>query len=375
MRQIYIEGVSGTSPSFTTSTGPELEAAAKRKLQPESFAYVAGSASSETTASNNRKALDDWQIIPNMLGGVDVSEFNSQTTLFGEQFATPLIVSPIGVQSQLNEEEADCATANAAKDLEVPFVLSSAGDRSMEDLMKQCEFEDPPSPQQQQEEGRLRGAEAWYQLYWPSDDRLTESIVKRAKKAGYRVLVVTLDTWILGWRPRDLNTAYNPFLNGKGLAQILSDPYFISQYCEGKDPRGGNMDRDDFLGICAAAVSLLNPGISRSWEELSILRDLWGDGPIVLKGIQSPADAARALSSPAAIDGIIVSNHGGRQVDGAVGSLQALPTIAAMCRQKGKTCIFDSGIRTGADVFKALALGEWCFLREIQQACNRKHRD
>ncbi|CAO1629377.1 unnamed protein product [Parajaminaea phylloscopi] len=352
MRQIYIEGVQGTKPTFTTSTGAALEQEAKARLTPEAYGYVAGSASSETTPANNRRALDEWQIVPSMLAGIDIADFDSSTTLFGKKYPTPLIVSPIGVQSQLDEKDADLATARACAELEIPFCLSSAADRTIEEVASQGDFsEDTP------------GSEAWFQLYWPSDDKLTESILRRARKAGFKVLVVTLDTWILGWRPRDLNTAYNPFLAGKGMAHVLSDPYFISEYCDGKDPRRPDATEDERFQAYATAVGLLNPGISRSWEELPLLRKLWGSGPddiILLKGIQSLTDAERALCTQeqsARIDGVVVSNHGGRQVDGALGSLHALPRIAALCRSRGKTCIFDSGVRTGSDVIKALALG------------------
>lgn len=190
MRQIYLEGlISNQSPTFTTSTGSALESAAREKLSPEAYAYVAGSASSESTSHNNRAALDSWQIVPRMLGGVDVAEFDGSTTLFGgKKYQTPIIVSPIGVQSQLNTDEADLATARAAAELEVPFCLSSAGDRTIEQVSEQVDFTNPVGD----EEG---GSEAWFQLYWPSDDKLAESIVKRAKAAGYTALVVTLDTW------------------------------------------------------------------------------------------------------------------------------------------------------------------------------------
>ncbi|CAO1621004.1 unnamed protein product [Sympodiomycopsis kandeliae] len=353
MREIYLGGTQGVKPSFTTATGSDLEREAKEKCSPEAYGYVAGAASSESTVNHNRKALDDWQIVPSMLGGVEITEFDSSTTLFGRKFPTPLIISPIGVQEQLHKE-ADLATAKAASELEVPFTLSSAGSFDLETVMKETDFDTDLEPDQ-------GGNEAWYQLYWPNDDKLTESLLTRAKKAGYKALVITLDTWILGWRPRDLNTAYNPFLTGKGLAQVWSDPYFISEYCEGQDPRGKDVSDEDRLKFAVTAVSLLNPGISRSWDDLKIIRSIWGqDLPIILKGIQSVEDTTRALNLPhgeSHIDAIWVSNHGGRQVDGAIGSLQSLETIASMCHARGKTVIFDSGVRNGADILKALALG------------------
>lgn len=193
MREIYIGGLQGSPPTFTVSTSSALEDLARQKLPPTAFAYVAGSSSSETTPSNNRKALDNWQIVPRMLAGVELAEFDGTVTMLGgKRYASPLIVSPIGVQSQLDAKDADLATARAAAELEVPFCLSSAGDRTIEQVGEGVEWSQQES---KVEEGETVGAEKWFQLYWPSDDKLTESLVGRAKKAGYRVLVVTLDTW------------------------------------------------------------------------------------------------------------------------------------------------------------------------------------
>ena len=183
MREIYFNAATTQEvPPFTTTTGALLEQQAKDRLDPKAYGYVAGAASSEDTVDANRHALDNWQIVPNMLNDVDINEFDTSTTLFGRTFATPLVISPIGVQSQLNVEEADIATARAASGLSVPFTLSSAGSRSIEQVQEVVDFTGE------------EGSEGWFQLYWPSDDRLTESLVKRAKKAGHKVLVVTLDT-------------------------------------------------------------------------------------------------------------------------------------------------------------------------------------
>ncbi|PWN97525.1 FMN-dependent alpha-hydroxy acid dehydrogenase [Tilletiopsis washingtonensis] len=343
MREIYVNGLGGTTPLAST-TYELLRAKAQEVLEPKAYAYVAGSAGSEETEASNQSALRDWQIVPRMLAGVDLAQFDSSVTLFGRRFPTPLVVSPIGVQAQLHKD-CDVATASAARELGIPFTLSSATSTPMEQVITGAGYD---------EEGD-EGQEAWFQLYWPSDDDITRSLLARAKKAGYKVLVVTLDTWSLGWRPRDLDAAYNPFLHGEGVANCFSDPVFVEKYCEGKSPLRKDASADDTQAASIAAIGLLTPGISRAWADLALLRELWGDAPIILKGIQALSDAQRAVE--AGMDGIWVSNHGARQVGGACGALQALRPIAQYARSQGKTVIFDSGVRTGADVIKALALG------------------
>ena len=369
MREIYVGGLSEGVMPLTTSYA-KLEQEAKAKLPPPAYGYVAGSASSEKTYRNNLQAFDQWEIVPRMLAGVELDSFDMETTLFDRKFPTPFIVSPIGVQSQLHPE-ADKATARAAASLGVPFTLSSATSTAMEEVVKSAEF-DADEP----------GSEGWFQLYWPQDDDITKSLLDRAKKAGYKVLVVTLDTWSLGWRPQDLDRAYNPFLTGSGTANLFTDPVFIEKFCDGKSPTRKDATKEEILEASMACISQLTNGNSREWSELKLLREMWGaEGKIVLKGIQSVSDAARAIE--AGMDGVWVSNHGGRQVrsriisslpiqylrfllfqvDGAIGSLQALPGIARYLRSVSTksntrpTIIFDSGIRTGADAMKALALG------------------
>jgi isopentenyl diphosphate isomerase/L-lactate dehydrogenase-like FMN-dependent dehydrogenase len=180
----------------------------------------------------------------------------------------------------------------------------------------------------------------WYQLYWPADKDLAASFVGRAEAAGYQALVVTLDTWQLGWRPRDLRTAYLPFLQSVGLANYLSDPVFTADL----DPA------DPSAAVLKFVRVFTNPALT--WDDLAWLRSVTSL-PIVLKGIQHPDDVRRAAD--AGVQGVVCSNHGGRQVDGAVGSLDALPSVVAAA--DGLTVLFDSGIRTGADIAKALALG------------------
>jgi isopentenyl diphosphate isomerase/L-lactate dehydrogenase-like FMN-dependent dehydrogenase len=184
----------------------------------------------------------------------------------------------------------------------------------------------------------------WYQLYWPTEDAVTISLLDRARRAGYSTLVVTLDTWTLGYRPLDLDGSYLPFLRGVGTAIPFSDPAFRAGLAAAPE--------DDVMAAVGRWIPMFT-GTALRWDRLSLLRAHW-DGPIVLKGIQHPSDAVRAIE--AGMDGIVVSNHGGRQVDGAVGALETLPAIAATVDGRVPV-LFDSGIRTGADVFKALALG------------------
>lgn len=241
-------------------------------------------------------------------------------------------MAPIGVQS-LYHEDKEIGTANACANLRVPFTLSTAASTSIEELVKAS----PDGPK-------------WFQLYWPLDEEITASILGRAKANGYKALVVTLDTWTLGWRPWDLDTANVPFIVGEGDEVGFQDPVFRKKFAERTD---GDTPEDNKIGAAMYWLSESFPGVSRSWEDLAVLRKYW-DGPIILKGVLSAEDANLAVRY--GMDGIIVSNHGGRQIDGAVAALDVLPDIVDAVG-KQITVMFDSGIRTGADMVKALALG------------------
>jgi isopentenyl diphosphate isomerase/L-lactate dehydrogenase-like FMN-dependent dehydrogenase len=236
------------------------------------------------------------------------------------------MLAPVGVQSIVHED-GELATARAAHALGVPMILSTASSNTIEDVA----------------EANADG-QRWYQLYWPNDPDICVSILNRAAKAGFSTLVVTLDTWTLAWRPRDLDHAYLPFIRGTGTAIPFSDPVFRSGLA--KSPE------EDISSAVLKWVANFT-GTDRTWDALPFLREHW-DGPIVLKGIQHVDDARRAAD--AGMDGIVVSNHGGRQLDGAIASLDALPGIAAAVGDRLEV-LFDSGVRTGADVLKAIALG------------------
>ncbi|WP_367131575.1 lactate 2-monooxygenase [Saccharothrix sp. HUAS TT1] len=321
--EIYLQGLAGTVPPFTTD--PEaLEASARERLGPGPFWYVAGAAGGGATARANRQAFDDWRIVPRML--TDATRRHLGTSLLGTDLPAPVLLAPVGVQSILHPD-GELATARAAAELGVPFVLSTASSHTIEEVAEAA-----------------GDAARWFQLYWPNDPDVAASILDRARRAGYRVLVVTLDTWTLAWRPHDLDQSYLPFLRGVGTAIPFSDPAFRA---------GLAASPEDDLPMAILRWVQLFTGTDKSWDQLSFLREHW-DGPIVLKGIQHVDDARKAVD--AGVQGIVVSNHGGRQVDGAVGSLEVLPEIADAVGEQVEV-LFDSGIRSGADVVKALALG------------------
>ncbi|SFQ10908.1 lactate 2-monooxygenase [Actinomadura madurae] len=321
---IYLQGLGDVRPALPTDL-TKLEGLAERSLSARAFGYVAGAAGSEATARANRAAFDRWRIVPRMLR--DVAERDLSVTVLGTAMPSPVLLAPIGVQSILHPD-GELAVARAAAAEGLTMVLSTAASYNIEDVA----------------EANADGSR-WYQLYWPKDRELAISFLERAKAAGYTALVVTLDTFTMAWRPRDLDQAYLPFLKGNGVANYFSDPVF--QKAVGGPVTGANRD----TALLHWVANFGNPSLT--WDDLIFLREHW-DGPIALKGIQHPDDARQAVD--AGMDGVIVSNHGGRQVDGAVGSLDALPGVVDAVRDQA-TVLFDSGIRTGSDIAKALALG------------------
>ena len=321
--EIYLQGLGGALPPFTTdATG--LEEAARQVLEPEPFWYVAGSAGSGATARANRAAFDRYRIVPRMLAGATARDL--RTTVLGTELPAPVVTAPIGVQSIVHPD-AEKAVAAVAAELGLPMAVSTVSSFSLEEVA-----------------AANGDGVRWFQLYWPNDEAVCASLLSRAAAAGYSALVITLDTWLLGWRPHDLDAAYLPFLKGEGLANYFTDPAFCAPLA--------TPPAEDLPAALMRWLPIFT-GTDHTWDQLAFVREHW-DGPILLKGIQRVEDARRAVE--AGVQGIVVSNHGGRQVDGAVASLDALGPIAAAVGDRIEV-LFDSGVRTGADVLKAVALG------------------
>jgi lactate 2-monooxygenase len=359
---VYVRGIGGRRPRVPVAPAA-LEAAAREAMSPAAYAYVAAGAGAESTMAANRAAFERRRIVPRMLRAA--SERRLEVELFGCRLPAPLLLGPVGVL-ELAHRTADLAVARAAASTGVPMVFSNQASRPME----ACAAAMGASPR-------------WFQLYWSTSNELVESLVARAERCGCEAIVVTLDTTLLGWRPRDLDRAFLPFLRGKGIAQYTSDPVFTRLLDDDDGGRAGSGDepprppinlstvralvemvraypdrplRALVSGRARAAVERFIAIYSRpslTWEDLPFLRERTRL-PIVLKGILHADDARRALE--AGMDGIVVSNHGGRQVDGAIATLDALPGVVEAVDGRVPV-LLDGGIRGGADVVKALALG------------------
>jgi isopentenyl diphosphate isomerase/L-lactate dehydrogenase-like FMN-dependent dehydrogenase len=337
-----------------------LERRARHVMSKRAWAYVSGGAGAGLTVAANRAAFARWSVVPRMLAGPARRDLGVE--LFGRTLPTPLVLSPIGAAA-VARRDSDTQAAAAAASLDIPFVISSQGCSPMEDVA-----------------AGMGSGPRWYQLYWSTDEQLVDSMVRRAEAIGCDALVVTVDTTMLGWRPQDLSLGSLPFARGVGIAQYTSDPRFAEIVAERlAAPRGpaapvkatpaavrsllsiarehpGSVRANLRSPVPRAAVEAFldiysNPGLT--WDRLATLRERTRL-PFLVKGVLHPDDARRALEAGAS--GVVVSNHGGRQVDGAVASLDALPGVRAAVGEDA-VVVLDSGVRTGADVLKALALG------------------
>ena len=357
--EIYRAGVFGRRPAVPTSFG-ELERRARRACSDVAWAYVAGGAGEGRTMRNNREAFDRHRIVPRMAHGN--TERDLSVELLGRRLTSPVLLAPVGA-GQVVDPDADLHVARAAAAVGVPYVYTNQGGTPMEQLAE-----------------AMGEAARWVQLYWSTDEGLVDSLIGRAEAIDAGALVVTLDTTILGWRPQDLDLGSLPFAQGLGIGQYTSDPRFTELVAERVRSADGAREKAEVtLAALRSLVSITrsypgrfldnlrspmpraavetfldiysNPGLS--WDHLATLRDRTRL-PVVLKGILHPDDARRAFDS--GVDAIVVSNHGGRQVDGAVASLDALVAVREAVGPE-PTVLLDSGIRSGADVFLALALG------------------
>lgn len=319
---IYLDGFKGQMPQLPLRA-EDLQQNAADVLSPEAYWYVAGGAG-EHSMRANREAFDHYRLVPRML--TDVSQRDLGVTVLGKHQPHPVLLAPVGVLGIIHDD-AEVAVARAAAATGVPMILSTVSSRTMEEVAE-----------------TLGDTRRWFQLYWPGNAAVTQSFVKRAEAAGYEAIVVTLDTKMMAWRERDLQLAYLPFLKTHGLSNYFTDTAFRNLL--DKPPE------DDPESAVRLWTQLFSAP-EKTWEDLAELRRMT-DLPLILKGVLHPDDAQRAVQ--AGVDGIIVSNHGGRQVDGAVAALDALPRVADAVAGRIDV-LFDSGIRHGSDVLKARALG------------------
>ena len=354
---IYLNGFAGKRSKIPVDAA-KLEEKAITRMSKKAAAYIAGGAGLQSSVTNNRTSFEKYNIVPRVLRNVSVRDTGIE--LFGKKFPSPLILAPVGVLEMVHKQ-ADLAVGRAAAVENVPYILSNQASKPMEEVA-----------------AIMGDGERWFQLYWSKSNDLVTSLVKRAEQCGCSAIVVTLDTTLLGWRTQDLDVAYLPFLEGKGIAQYSSDPVFQRLMDEPSATNRAKLSLslnammgfikmvnaypgNNFLAKLSSGKPLKavkkftdiysNPAIT--WDDVKFMRQQT-KLPILLKGILHSEDAKLAVQH--GIDGIVVSNHGGRQVDGSLSAIDALPGIVAAV--KGSVpVIMDSGIRGGADMFKALALG------------------
>ncbi|MEV3903929.1 lactate 2-monooxygenase [Mycobacterium sp. NPDC050551] len=321
--EIYLQGLSGVLPTMPM-TFADWEAKAEAAMPPSVYSYVAGGAGDERTQRFNRTAFDNWGLMPRMFRAT--RERDLSLNLFGLDLPSPVFMAPIGVIGICAQGgHGDVATAKAAARTGVPMVVSTLTEDPLEDVA--AEFGDTPG---------------FFQLYCPTDRDLAASLVHRAEAAGYKGIIVTLDTWVPGWRPRDLSTSNFPQLRGKCLSNYTSDPVFRAALAQTPE--------ENPQAAVLHWVSLFGNPVT--WDDLPWLRSLT-DLPLIVKGICHPDDARRAKDG--GVDAIYCSNHGGRQANGGLAAIDCLPDVVSAA--DGLPVLFDSGIRSGADIVKALALG------------------
>ena len=322
--EIYFAGLRGVVPKLPVDYTTLFERA-RAAMPPGVLAYVEGGCGNEHTQRGNVAAFERWGVLPRML--VDCTRRDLSIELFGRRLPTPMFLSPIGVIGLVAPDgHGDIAAAKAAAQTGVPFMVSTLANDPMEEVAR-----------------HLGDTPGYFQLYTPRDIGVAESLVQRAEACGFKALVVTLDTWLTGWRPRDLNAASFPQLRGHALINYFTDPVFRASLAAPPEEDG------------PAAVRRWTEifGKALTWADLPWLRGLTRM-PLVLKGICHPDDARRAVDAGA--DAIFCSNHGGRQANGGLAAIDMLPGVVEAVAGRVPV-LFDSGVRSGTDMIKAIALG------------------
>ncbi|RXJ04607.1 alpha-hydroxy-acid oxidizing protein [Anaerobacillus alkaliphilus] len=314
----------GSVDLSTLKVVEEWERKAKEILPKGAYDYVNSGSGKEETSTKNVQVFSKWSLVPRMLRNVKTSSL--ATKLWGVTLATPVMLAPVGFQTVIHPS-GELAAAKASDKLGIPYITSTVSSYNIEAIALAA----PTTPK-------------FFQLYWPGDDEIAVSFVRRAEQSGYTAIVLTVDTSVIGYRERDLQNQYFPLRQGAGMANYLSDPIFQKKY----NAEGSN-EQTELIGKIAPLI--FNQTLT--WEKVAWLKTKTSL-PVIIKGILHPADAK--LAKAYGVDGVVVSNHGGRQLDGAISSLEALPAIAK--ELKGEMPIFfDGGIRRGSDIIKALALG------------------
>lgn len=342
--EIFANNVIRGEKPLITKDPLKLEEQAKKVMKHEAYSFVAAAAGERATVDANRQAFSKWRIVPRFLTGV--LQPDTSVTLFGRRFNSPILCAPVGVQSVYHPDGA-VGMAEIAGQLGITYCQSTVSSSTIEDVAVA------------NDKGAGGSGVRWFQLYWPYTDDHTASLLHRAKTNGYEALIVTLDSAEMAWRPYDLDNAFSPFHHGHGSDTGFTDPSFRATYAARS---GGKAPEEQARAAAFAWHGDIFLGATHTWDDLKFLRERW-EGPILLKGLQHPDDAVKAYEH--GMDGIVVSNHGGRQLDGATGSLDMLPEIVEAvkglrCKTRPDeefTVLFDSGVRTGADIIKALCLG------------------
>lgn len=299
----------------------ELESKAKQRLSTAAFGYIFSGSGGEKTLEKNTTDFSKYSIVPRFLN--DVSNIDPCITLFGKTYPTPIMLSPVGVL-KLADEMGDIAVARAAAKHEIPFIQSTVSSYSMEDVSQET-----------------NGSPKWFQLYWSKQEDISFNMVKRAEQLGYEAIVLTVDTVTVGWRETDVSHGFSPLGLGYSQGNYESDQVFLS-----------TLEANDSESIIRGIIdNIHHPTLN--WKDVAKLKERTSL-PILLKGILHPEDALKAMEY--GVDGIIVSNHGGRQLDGAISSIDALPDIAKVVNGEIPV-LFDSGVRRGSDAVKAIGLG------------------